>query len=140
MRPFNFYIASGLENGTKVREVRDILRAVGGECTYDWTEHGSVQAAPGEDGSDRYAVTAGCEAQGVLGADVVVVLLPGARGTHVELGVGIGSNKPVVLLAERDDLLLNTAGRDCVFYWHQNVTRVRTLAELLARIREIVGR
>ena len=38
-----YYIASGLDNVDKVRELKSVLDAAGWEHTYDWTVHGSVQ-------------------------------------------------------------------------------------------------
>lgn len=108
--PMKFYIASGLENAGQVAELRDILTSLGGQVTYDWTLHGSVQ----DQGPDRIAEVAGLEAAGVIDADMVIVLLPGGRGTHVELGMAIGNLTPVLLHGP----LVGPDGRECAFYRH----------------------
>lgn len=113
------YIATKLENNRKHNEVRDALSVVGVDLTYDWTIHGPVW----EEGVDRIREVSVLEMQGVAEADAVIVILPGGRGTHVELGMAIALDKPVYILAETDELrLMKTAVEStCAFYHHPNV-------------------
>jgi nucleoside 2-deoxyribosyltransferase len=110
-----FYIASGLPNAESVRDLRDLLVRAGHVHTYDWTEHGSVAHG----GPSLMCKTAECELHGVLTADVVIVLLPGGRGTHVEMGAALASGKRVLLVG--DAARLNDP---CAFYHHPRVVRV----------------
>lgn len=122
MSKVSFYIASRLENAEQVKEVSAVLTSAGHIHTYDWTEHGSV---PHED-KDRISEVAMLETQGVLDADLVVVILtdePGGRGTHAELGIAIGKDKSIIICAP-DDAAFHQDGRTCAFYWHKNVVRV----------------
>jgi nucleoside 2-deoxyribosyltransferase len=48
---------------------------------------------------DGYAKIALAELAGVREADVLIVLLPGGYGTHVEIGAALGLGKPVILHA-----------------------------------------
>lgn len=114
-----FYIASKLENADMVKKLAAILKLYKWEQTYDWTTHGSVQS----EGQERLIEVAENEIQGVREADVVIVLLPGGRGTHAELGAANILRKPVFIWAETDEFFLLDA-RTCAFYWNQNVTRV----------------
>ena len=107
-----FYIATRLERALDHNLVRDTLVVRGHEITYDWTHHGSVQ----RDGTTRIREVSLAEKRGVLAADFVVVLLPGGRGTHVELGMAIAAGKPVILHTQDDELLDTTNNRTCVFY------------------------
>ena len=50
-------------------------------------------------GPDGYADTALAEIAAVREADVLVVLLPGGYGTHVEIGAALALGKPVILHA-----------------------------------------
>jgi len=109
------YIASALENAAAVRELRDALAVRGIGLTYDWTGHGSVQ----DQGEERIREVGRAEAQGVRDADLVVVLLPGGRGTHTELGIAIGAGVPVVLVGD----LLGPDGRTCALYYCEGVER-----------------
>jgi hypothetical protein len=111
-----FYIASKLENAPAVRSLRDRLLTLGWSVTYDWTVHGSVQ----REGADVIQIVALAEAAGVEAADVVIVLLPGGRGTHTELGMAIALKKKIVLcgLLERD---FGDDGNTVAFYHHPQV-------------------
>lgn len=114
-----FYIASRLENAEQVKCVAHVLKTWGWEHTYDWTSHGSVQM----EGEARIREVAHNEMQGVADADVVIVLLPGGRGTHAELGAAIALNKPTFIYAQSDGLFQQD-GRTCAFYWNDNITRI----------------
>lgn len=133
MAPKKFYIASGLENAAQVSWLADRLKAVGWEHTYDWTAHGRVP-------HDQRPETAELETKGVLEAEVVIVLLPGGRGTHTELGIAIGSTMLAMAVcaagvAEMDDRQIfifsptpevdfgPESERTCVFYHHPLVER-----------------
>lgn len=99
------YVASALENIGYIREVMGAFRRKGHEITYDWTEHGSVQ----ESEPDVICDVAGKEVAGIAAADVVLVVLPGGRGTHIELGIAVGlsiagSAKQIIVAEERKSL------------------------------------
>lgn len=114
-----FYIASGLENADNVEKLAAQLRDSGWTQTYNWTEHGSVNDEP----TERIREVAHRELAGVWQADIVIVMLPGGRGTHVEMGAAIAWNKPVILLTEKEDKLQD--GRTCSFYHHTRVIETR---------------
>lgn len=111
------YIASRLENYLQVQALRDALLAAGHTITYDWTVHGSVQGQ----GETRLREVAALEIKGVRDADLVVVLLPGGRGTHAELGAANVLGKPVILFSNSDDPFDCYMGTTCAFYWNENV-------------------
>jgi len=127
-----FYIASKLENAAQVSRVADALKAAGHVHTYDWTVHGPVH----KEGLERVEEVALLDAQGVLDADVVVALLPGGRGTHVEIGIGIGAGTRIILCAPDKEMFY---GDDvCAFYWHKNC--IRCVGDELAWITEILAK
>lgn len=107
-----FYIASKLENAETVKRVATVLKAAGHTQTYDWTQHGSVK----NEGDTRLRQVAENEKQGVREADMVIVLLPGGRGTHAELGMAAAFGKDIIICAE-DDQMFQTDDRTCAFYW-----------------------
>jgi len=115
----NFYIASKLENAENVKRIANILKARGWEHTYDWTVHGSVQKC----GEKRLEDVAEKEIDGVRRAEIVIILLPGGRGTHAELGAAIISGKRIFIHAYDDSFYLQD-GNTCAFYWNKNVTRI----------------
>ena len=57
----------------------------------------------------------------MLAADLVIVLLPGGRGTHTELGIAIGAGIPILLHTEDEGLLSGSSGRTCAFYHYSKV-------------------
>jgi hypothetical protein len=126
-----YYIASKLENVEQVRVLKSYLEARGHVHTYDWTVHGSVQ----KQGHDVIAGVAEKEACGVMSADVVFVLLPGGRGTHVETGIAIGVaaalGTRIVIMSENPDTDFGTGGETCAFYHHPFVETVDSFYELL---------
>lgn len=143
----SYYIASGLENAEQVKAVKARLDAAGWHHTYDWTVHGSVQ----REGIDRLHEVSSAESVGVFEAQMLIVLLPGGRGTHSELGMQIGKMDSLVWMTARGviDLdLLNDVrcvhiyspnpddfstenGKTCAFYFHPYTTRWTDLDEMI---------
>lgn len=139
----SFYIGSKIENAAQVRELRDIFACAGWNCTYDWTAHGSVRGP--EATPEILRSVAGCETDGAMFSDVVVILLPGGRGTHSELGIAIASaffrDKTVLIWAPDGELFAPTEATS-VFYHHENVSaRVvgGTMQELAGRAMLLAG-
>lgn len=129
-----FYIASRIENIANVRALRDALTAAGWSITYDWSAHGSVRG----EGVTRSTLSRVAEAEmgGVVDADVVVVLLPGGRGTHVEMGGAIALGIPLVIWSPDPEKDFSTDERTSVFYhvhWiqHRSDRTIFGLAEYL---------
>lgn len=132
------YIASRLENHETVRAVRDGLAAFGIGVSYDWTTHGPVW----REGPARIREVSLAETMGVLEADLVLVLLPGGRGTHVELGIALGARKPVLILTPGPTADTMEGAVTCAFYHHPEVTVIglRDVSPASAIILESVAR
>lgn len=122
-----YYIASKLENADQVRRLKAHLDGMGWTHTYDWTVHGSVQ----RQGHDVIEDVAQKEVRGVRDADVVIVLLPGGRGTHVELGIGLITAIHVIVYSENAERDFGDGGDTCAFYHHPNVCRVSSWGSLI---------
>ncbi|KAA0548167.1 group-specific protein [Bacillus sp. BGMRC 2118] len=119
-----FYIASGLQNKEMVQRVSMYLREKGHQHTYDWTKNNVA------DTFEKLTMIGEAERQGVQEADVLIALLPGGKGTHIEIGIAIGLNIPVYIYSESsmDDPLTS-----CTFYHIEGVTlmsgNIHTLLE-----------
>jgi len=113
-----FYIASKLENAARVRELAEILKSWGWKHTYDWTEHGRVL------GREALQSVAAEELAGVIRADLITILLPGGKGTHVELGLALAYEKKIVLYSENPALFDPGSNLTCSFYWLPWVERI----------------
>lgn len=114
----SIYVASSLSNTPEVLRLVRRLKDAGHSITYEWWEHGSVQA----EGRQRIAEVAQAEMQGVARADCVVVLLPGGLGTHVELGIALAFARRVIVVAENREVLKGGRDYECAFYSHPYVT------------------
>ena len=124
-----FYIASKLENYEQVQYLRDRLKEQGWTHTYDWTQHGSVKSIS----TEILKEVAEKEFQGVKDADVVIVLTPQGRGTHVELGMALALDKKVFIWHENDKYFKCTEDTSS-FYWLPNVHRLFGTSDDLIKI------
>jgi nucleoside 2-deoxyribosyltransferase len=125
--PLTAYVAGSLKNAARVREVQLALQQAGIEIVYDWTEHGLI-----DDDYERPLVAV-TEVEAVCAASVTVIVQHGGRGTHVELGIALGREKPVFLLDPPIDTP-DPYDHKCVFYAHPNVTHCRDIPQLLISI------
>ncbi len=114
-----YYIATSLTRARDHNLIRDALKSLKHELSYDWTHHGSVKSVSLE----RLQEVAILELNGVLESDFVVVLLPGGHGTHLELGFALGSGKKVFLHTE-DPSLFELGPQTNAFYHHPNLIRL----------------
>lgn len=126
-RTVKVYIATSLSNQNMHNMVRDLIEDM---CTltYDWTVHGSVK----EQGLEALGDVSIDEINGVLAADLVIVLLPGGRGTHAELGAAIAANKIVFLFAP--DEVMEPTPATCAFYHHPIVKHFSSMLHLIKEI------
>ena len=109
-----FYLATRIGRSAQAAPLLEALEAQGWVRTFAWTGD--------EIDPDRHADIALKELAGVREADVVIVLLPGGRGTHVEIGAALALGKPVILHAPDRDTL--TKPYPCVFHYHPSVKLV----------------
>jgi len=110
-----FYISSQKDRSAQANALAEKLKARGWERTYTWTAHDG-------EGADGLAKVALLELEGVQKADVLIVLLPGGFGTHVEIGAALALGKPVILHSP-DQGTLERPYR-CVFHHHPSVKRL----------------
>ena len=100
-----FYVASSFSNILNVRYVVQALERRGYTCTYDWTQNATVRHANPATLADLRALGQH-EKDAVMSADVVLILLPGGKSTHVELGIAIAQGKRTILHSP-DDIIDN---------------------------------
>lgn len=131
-----YYIASGLENAAKVKELKKILDARGWVHTYDWTAHGAVWPQ----GGDALRNVAELEEAGVCEAEVVIVLLPGGRGTHAEFGMALSmavataqshEQDPRIVIFSENPKDFEIGPATCAFYHHPLVERFSSMDEMI---------
>ena len=93
-----FYIASSLKNIDQVRDVSKRLKNKGFIHTYDWTVNENVTTL------EELRVIGEKEKNAIIEADVVVVLLPAGKGSHIELGIAIGNGKKIYLYSPNKEI------------------------------------
>ena len=112
-----FYIGSGFKNCELVNYYSKILEENGWEHTYNWTKNIS-----NDETIENLIEYSKLEQKGIKDADVVIILLPAGRGTHIELGMALALNKKIFLCsATKDEFSIeNTVN----FYQLPNIVRL----------------
>lgn len=111
--PPRFYLSASYDRRHDVALLANVLRGYGWQWTFDWTQCEEIN-------EEVFREVAGREIEAIREADLVIVLLPGGRGTHVEMGAALALEKPVVLYT---DYRLEPEMHSCPFYWHPLVER-----------------
>ncbi|MGV3489204.1 MAG: nucleoside 2-deoxyribosyltransferase [Tuberibacillus sp.] len=93
-----FYVASSFRNVEAVRFVSERLKGAGHIQTYDWTKNEGISSI------EELREIGMSERQAVSDADVVIVLFPAGKGSHVELGLALGLGKKVYLYSPNEDI------------------------------------
>ena len=123
-----FYIASKLENCEQVQNLAKALKEIGWEHTYDWTLHDLTK----ETDIETLKSIGQEEFDAVKKADIVVVLTPQGRGTHVELGIAVALNKTIYIYND-DDKYFKVDDNTSAFYWLPNIKHFTGSIEELAK-------
>lgn len=127
-----FYVASSFKNMDAVHYVTNKLLNMGYLQTYDWTKNAQAKEKQTITLKDLMEIGQH-EIQAVSDSDFVVILLPGGKGTHVELGIALGQNKKIFLYSE--DGSINIAEATYTFYHLPEVEKCfGTLDELIEKI------
>lgn len=93
-----FYIGSSRKNSELVNCYVNALKNFGWEITYNWLENININETKKE--LKKIAIK---EHQGIIDADVVIIILPAGIGTHVELGMALALNKKVFLCFKNEE-------------------------------------
>jgi nucleoside 2-deoxyribosyltransferase len=109
-----YYIATTLSNHKAHNILRDLLEKKGHKITYDWTLTLNAEERNGLSMDDMRTL---CdkEMNGVNAADAVIVLLPGGKGTHVELGIGLANYAEIFIFSENIENF-EACKKGCPFY------------------------
>lgn len=124
----NFYIASSFANIDSVRALSLSLKNDGYVQTYDWTQNERATLA------QQLKAIGEREKQAVHDADIFILLLPGGKGSHVELGLALASNTKIFIHS-----LPGYEIDPSTFYYLDTITSVQsTLNELALSIKQWV--
>lgn len=86
-KSFSFYLASSLGNAEFVEAVAQALEARGGWCSFAWWRQETVRAGSS---SEAQGARARADADGVVDADLLILILPARHGGHFETGLAVG--------------------------------------------------
>jgi nucleoside 2-deoxyribosyltransferase len=107
-----FYLATRKDRAAEADAISNELKDYGWERTLTWSDQAHAD-------SESRAALAQAELRAVSEADVLIVMLPGGHGTHVEIGAALALGKPIVLHAS-DQKTLETP-YPCVFHYHPSI-------------------
>ncbi|WP_456279320.1 nucleoside 2-deoxyribosyltransferase [Bacillus sp. AK128] len=93
-----FYVASGFTNKENVKRVSNRLKEKGYTHTYDWTINGRAETL------EQLKEIGQQEKEAVKASDFLVVILPGGKGTHIELGIALGLSKRIYLYSATEEV------------------------------------
>ncbi|QFF97641.1 group-specific protein [Psychrobacillus glaciei] len=94
-----FYVGSGLKNKEQVREVGGKLKNIGWNQTFDWTHNEQANNL-----ADLMHIGTQ-EKEAIKDADYVIILLPGGKGSHIELGMAIALQKQIFLYSPHGEAM-----------------------------------
>lgn len=125
----NFYIGSGMKNCELVNYYSKILEEKGWKHTYNWAKN-----INGDETIKDLIEYSKLEQQGIIDSDVVIILLPAGKGTHIELGMALALNKKIFLCSETKEEfnIKNTVN----FYQLPNIVRLVGTAD--ENLKEII--
>lgn len=122
-----FYVASSFKNVDTVRYVSKELINKGYFQTYDWTKN--ERASTIEDLKE----IGERERNAVMEADLIIVLLPAGKGSHIEFGIALGQGKRIYLYSPNDEV--NRFETTSTFYHLPKVKKCNgTIDELIATV------
>ena len=107
-----FYLSTQKDRSPEAFPLLEALKTKGWERTFDWANREASN-------EPEYADLAVAEITGIRDADVVIVILPGGRGTHVEIGAALAMGKPVIIHAPNRKIL--ETPYPCAFHYHPTV-------------------
>ena len=112
-----FYIGTVFKNKDLVNNVSKKLISKGLHHTYNWASNISTHET-----IDDMIKSSELEQQAIIDSDIVIILLPAGRGTHIELGIALALNKKIYLcsLDGKDFDVENSVN----FYQNPNIIRL----------------
>ncbi len=127
-----FYVGTSFKNSEIVNYFSQELKKHGWKHTYNWAENISENETL-EDLKEHSIL----EEKAINESDVVIIILPGGRGTHVELGIAVALNKKIYLCTEnKDDFSIENT---VPFYESPKIEKIfGTKDEIIKKIIEIV--
>lgn len=116
-----YYIASSFANKEIVNLTIKSLNNLGFINTYNWTLNEKA------DNKLKLKNIGIEELNAVMDTDILIAILPGGKGTHIEMGIAIGFNKPVLIAYFNKELI--SVDNSATFYHLDNVKHILVTEE-----------
>jgi nucleoside 2-deoxyribosyltransferase len=94
-----FYVASSFQNINQVQIITNELIQYGWQLTYDWTLNKRANSI------EELQRIGSLEKTAIEDSDLVIIVLPGGKGTHVELGLAIAGKKKIILYSPNEKIM-----------------------------------
>ena len=126
-----FYIGSNLKNYENVNYMANELRKNGWIHTFNWTE--KIDEIKSEKDLIELAKI---EKKAIKDSDIVIILLPAGRGTHIELGLALAYGKKVYLCFSEEKEM-----KDAVNFYHlPEIIKINgSMGNIIHKIMKIEG-
>lgn len=116
-----YYIASSFANKEIVNQTIKSLNNLGFNNTYNWTLNEKA------DNKLKLKNIGIEELNAVKDADILITILPGGKGTHIEMGIALCCNKPVIIAYFNEELI--SIENSATFYHLDNVKHILVTEE-----------
>lgn len=116
-----YYIASSFANKEIVNQTIKSLNNLGFINTYNWTLNEKA------DNKLKLKKIGLEELNAVKDADILIAILPGGKGTHIEIGIALGCNKTIIIAYFNEELV--SIENSATFYHHENVKLILVTEE-----------
>lgn len=127
-----FYVASSFTNIESVKCISNELKIRGFMHTYDWTANGrAADLAELESIGSK-------EKSAIIDSDVVIILLPAGKGSHIEMGIALGTGKKVFLYSP-DETVYDVELTSTFYHLPEVEQVVGTLDDLVEAVCSIAG-
>ena len=120
-----FYISSSYENRDLVRVASFLFSQNEFTNTYDWTFNEKAETF------EEFRIIGEEEKAGILEADFFVMILPAGKGSHVELGMAIATNKRIYLYSP-DEEIYNLENTETYYFLPEVRPFVGGMAEFIS--------
>lgn len=126
-----FYVGSSFKNNQLVNYISKEFSKFDWENTHNWAENIKVN----ETQSDLISSSIQ-EKEAIKSADVIIIVLPGGLGTHIEIGMALAWEKKVYLCSTDEKLLNGTVN----FYYLPDIIKLSgNIDDIIQKIIKLEG-
>lgn len=132
----SIYLAGGFHQLQAIDYIKDQITTQGYKVNSNWTKREVIDQTP-----ENKEYFADCDVNELLQSDYIIAIMTDPkyayRGTFTEIGLGIGSNKNIIIVCdgnvrrEKGEIIYSHYCMTNVFYWHKSIIHVSNITEAL---------